>query len=94
MPPLTISKNCKISSPPRKIAINQRCQVLFENIKNQGIAVFMVQEPDIVPVALKQNLKHNKCLHEYNIFVTVNTLETPWVGLNKRSEVTYLKYNC
>lgn len=78
-----------------KIAINQRCQALFENIKKiKGIAVFMVSEADVVPVALKQNLKHNKCLHEYNIFVTVNTLETPWVGLNKRSEVTYLGHNC
>lgn len=78
-----------------KILINQRCQVLFENIKKiKGIAVFMVSEVDIVPVALKQNLKHNKCLHEYNIFVTVNTLETPWVGLSKRSEVTYLGHNC
>ncbi|MFW2178080.1 MULTISPECIES: KUP/HAK/KT family potassium transporter [unclassified Moraxella] len=73
----------------------QKCQLLFENIKKiKGIAVFLVAEQDIVPVALKQNLKHNKCLHEYNVFVTVNTHETPWIGMNKRSDVTYLGHNC
>lgn len=79
----------------QRLAVNQHCQALFENIKKiKGIAVFMVAEPDIVPVALKQNLKHNKCLHEYNIFVTVQTHETPWIGMSKRSEVTYLGHNC
>ena len=78
-----------------RLAVTKRCQVLFDNIKKvKGIAVFLVAEQDIVPVALKQNLKHNKCLHEYNIFVTVNTHEVPWIGMNKRTEVTYLGNNC
>lgn len=79
----------------QRLAMNQRCQALFDNIKKiKGVAVFLVAEQDVVPVALKQNLKHNKCLHEYNIFVTVNTHETPWVGMSKRSDVTYLGHNC
>lgn len=79
----------------QQLAIHEKCQVLFENIKKvKGIAVFLVAEQNIVPIALKQNLKHNKVLHEYNIFVTVNTHEVPWIGLNKRSEVTYLGHNC
>ena len=71
-----------------------RLKLLSKIKKVKGIAVFMTAEEDIIPTALKQNLKHNKVLHEYNIFVTVKTHETPWIGLNKRTEVTNLGHNC
>jgi KUP system potassium uptake protein len=31
------------------------------------------------------NLKHNKVLHEHNLFVTVRNHEVPWIGLDKRA---------
>jgi KUP system potassium uptake protein len=44
-----------------------------------GSAIFLTSDPDIAPVALMHNLKHNKVLHEKNIILTVVTTETPRV---------------
>jgi len=44
-----------------------------------GAAVFLTSEPDMAPVALMHNLKHNKVLHERNIVLTVKTAGTPRV---------------
>lgn len=60
----------------------------------EGVAVFLVAKPDIVPLALTQNLKHNKVLHHFQVFVCVKTHDVPWIGLAKRSEVVYLGNNC
>jgi KUP system potassium uptake protein len=59
-------------------------------IRVPGIAVFLTGNPDYVPSALLHNLKHNKVLHERVIFVTVNNLDVPEVGPEKRMEVTEL----
>jgi len=60
----------------------------------EGTAVFMIAEASIVPNALLHNLKHNKVLHEQNLFVTVRVQEVPWIGLSKRLEVNSLGHNC
>jgi KUP system potassium uptake protein len=60
----------------------------------EGTAVFLTAEPGAVPNALLHNLKHNKVLHEHNLFVTVRSHETPWVGLNKRVEIESLGHDC
>ncbi len=44
-----------------------------------GTAIFLTSDPDVAPVALMHNLKHNKVLHEKNIILTVRTAETPRV---------------
>ena len=44
-----------------------------------GTAIFLTADPDMTPVALMHNLKHNKMLHQKNIFLTVKTAETPRV---------------
>ena len=36
-----------------------------------GTAVFLVSDQGLTPNALLHNLKHNKVLHERNLFVTV-----------------------
>lgn len=59
-----------------------------------GTAVFMAVELGAVPSALLHNLKHNKVLHEQNLFVTVRLHEVPWIGLDKRLEVESLGHNC
>jgi len=44
-----------------------------------GTAIFLTSDPDMTPVALMHNLKHNKVLHEKNVIATVRTAETPRV---------------
>ena len=44
-----------------------------------GTAIFLTSDPDIAPVALMHNLKHNKVLHEKNVILTVRTTDRPRV---------------
>jgi len=67
------------ASPPSRVA---------------GTAVFLTPDPSVVPNALLHNLKHNKVLHEQNLFVTVRPHEIPWIGLDKRLEVQPLGHDC
>ncbi|MRD49241.1 potassium transporter Kup [Caenimonas koreensis DSM 17982] len=60
----------------------------------EGTAVFLTAEPGTVPNALLHNLKHNKVLHENNLFVTVQSHEVPWIGINKRVEIEPLGHSC
>ena len=60
----------------------------------EGTAVFLTAEPGTVPNALLHNLKHNKVLHEQNLFVTVRNHEVPWIGMNKRLEIESLGHHC
>ena len=60
----------------------------------EGTAVFLTTEPGSVPNALLHNLKHNKVLHENNLFVTVRSHEVPWIGLEKRLEIQSLGRHC
>lgn len=90
----TVTDVALVEKPLYGLAKADRLKLLSKIKKVKGIAVFMTAEEDIIPTALKQNLKHNKVLHEYNIFVTVKTHETPWIGLNKRTQVTNLGHNC
>jgi KUP system potassium uptake protein len=53
----------------------------------EGTAVFLCAEPGITPSALLHNLKHNKVLHERNLFVTVQHHEVPWIALEDRIEI-------
>ncbi|MCR6478680.1 potassium transporter Kup [Variovorax sp. ZS18.2.2] len=59
-----------------------------------GTAVFLTAEPGVVPNALLHNLKHNKVLHEQNMFVTVRNHEVPWIPMDKRIEIEALGHHC
>ncbi|NDZ13248.1 potassium transporter Kup [Variovorax sp. WS11] len=59
-----------------------------------GTAVFMTAEPGVVPNALLHNLKHNKVMHEQNLFVTVRNHEVPWIPMDKRIEMEALGHHC
>ena len=63
-------------------------------LRVEGTAVFMTAEPGIVPNAMLHNLKHNKVLHDQNLFVTVVNHEVPWIGMDKRLEVESLGHDC
>lgn len=63
-------------------------------VRVPGVAVFLTAEPGVVPNAMLHNLKHNKVLHEQNLFVTVRSHEVPWIGLNERLQVEPLGHDC
>ena len=60
----------------------------------EGTAVFMNAQDETVPNALLHNLKHNKVLHEQNLFVTVRYHEVPWIGTAERLTVRPLGNEC
>jgi KUP system potassium uptake protein len=60
----------------------------------EGTAVFLTAEIGTVPNAMLHNLKHNKVLHNNNLFVTVRNHEVPWIGLSKRLEIDSLGHDC
>lgn len=59
-----------------------------------GTAVFLSAEPGLTPNALMHNLKHNKVLHEHNLFVSVKHHEVPWIGFDKRIQMESLGHDC
>jgi len=63
-------------------------------LRVDGTAVFLTAAPGTVPNAMLHNLKHNKVLHQNNLFVTVRNHEVPWIGLDKRVEIESLGHDC
>jgi len=49
-----------------------------------GTAVFLTANQNAVPHALLHNLKHNKVLHERNVLLTADILETPAADADER----------
>ncbi len=52
-----------------------------------GTAIFLTSDPEVAPVALMHNLKHNKILHEKNVILTVRTSDRPRVPEDKRVQI-------
>ncbi len=59
-----------------------------------GTAVFLSAEQGLTPNALMHNLKHNKVLHEHNLFVTVRHHDVPWIGFEDRIAMEPLGHDC
>ena len=55
-----------------------------------GTAVFLTANADAIPSSLLHNLKHNKVLHERNVLLTVDTLDTPLAEPSEQCEWTRL----
>ena len=53
----------------------------------EGTAVFLSSEQGVTPNALLHNLKHNKVLHDTNLFVNVRHHEVPWIPASERCEM-------
>lgn len=56
-----------------------------------GTAIFMTAEPTGIPLALLHNVKHNKVLHEKNIFLTIFVEEVPFIRRKARLEIIPLR---
>lgn len=63
-------------------------------LRVDGTAVFLTAETGTVPNALLHNLKHNKVLHEQNLFVTVRSHEVPWIAPEHRLQIELLGHDC
>jgi KUP system potassium uptake protein len=50
----------------------------------------MTQEPDATPPALLQNVRHNRCVHEHVVFLTVFTDPTPYVRCEHQAHIEQL----
>jgi KUP system potassium uptake protein len=57
--------------------------MLAPPVRVQGTAVFLTAQTGVVPHAMLHNLKHNKVLHERNVFLTVETLPVPFAPPEK-----------
>lgn len=61
--------------------------MLAPPVRVPGTAVFLTADPAVVPHALMHNLKHNKVLHERNVFLHVETLPVPYASEGQRLKI-------
>ena len=64
--------------------------MLAPPVRVPGTAVFLTADPTVAPHALMHNLKHNKVLHERNVFLHVVTLQVPYAAPGQRIAVQTL----
>lgn len=58
-----------------------------------GSAFFLSSDPDLTPMSLLQNLRHNKVLHEKNIILSVKIEPFPYVAPEDRQVITHYDDN-
>jgi KUP system potassium uptake protein len=70
-------------------SLKELCEILSRRppFRTPGTAIFLTANPDLAPVALMHNLKHNKVLHERNVILTIETAETPRVREEDRMRI-------
>jgi KUP system potassium uptake protein len=61
--------------------------MLAPPVRVPGTAIFLTADKGVVPHALMHNLKHNKVLHERNVFLTVETLGVPYAPADQRLSI-------
>jgi KUP system potassium uptake protein len=61
--------------------------MLAPPLRVPGTAIFMTADQGVVPHGLLHNLKHNKVLHERNVFLTVKTLTVPYAPAGSRLKI-------
>ncbi|HEX7181654.1 MAG TPA: potassium transporter Kup [Thermoanaerobaculia bacterium] len=72
-------------------------ELVFQDIERRGItrvpgtAIFLTGQATGIPAALLHNLKHNKVVHERNVFLTIATEEIPHVTETGRTVVEELR---
>ena len=71
------------------LSLKDLCEMLSRRppFRTAGTAIFLTANPDLAPVSLMHNLKHNKVLHERNVILTIETAETPHVKEEDRVRI-------
>jgi KUP system potassium uptake protein len=67
--------------------------MLSPPVRVPGTAVFLTADRGVVPQAFLHNLKHNKVLHERNVFLTVETLTVPVAPKDKKLRIESIGEN-
>ena len=80
---LTWSRGVRILTDKTRadsLPLTDLCEMLGRRppFRTPGTAMFLTANPDLAPVALMHNLKHNKVLHERNVILTIETAATPY----------------
>ena len=85
------------------LAIDQSQSIALEDLAKMlrnhppervpGTAIFLSSDQAAAPSALLHNLKHNKVLHERNLALTINTVNSPVVEPGKRLELHAIDEN-
>lgn len=76
----------------RTVALTDLLETLDREapVRVSGTAIFLTSDPQVAPVALIQNLKHNHVLHAHNVILTVVTTHTPKVPDEQRFIIEHL----
>lgn len=56
----------------------------------KGSAFFLASDPNLVPAAMLQNIRHNKIMHDKNIILTIKTEPVPHVPEDGRLVITHI----
>lgn len=83
-----LAKRLKEKIVPFSVFIKDRSLNPLTRVK--GIAMFMTSDSQGTPPALLHNVKHNRVLHDTNVFMTVVTEDIPYVQEVNRVEITLL----
>ncbi|ADP70001.1 potassium transporter [Rhodomicrobium vannielii ATCC 17100] len=88
-----------------RVVLNQRIarenppfQAFWEEVRGAdlcrvpGIAVYLTSRPDRIPPSLHLNVKHNKCLHDTVVLLTVITERIPRVPKERRAYAEQLQH--
>ncbi|ALN88586.1 potassium uptake protein [Lysobacter capsici] len=67
--------------------------MLAPPLRVPGTAIFMTADRGVAPNAMMHNLKHNKVLHERNVFLTVETLTSPHAPKEQRLKIESIGEN-
>ncbi|MGY4517125.1 potassium transporter Kup [Lysobacter sp. HA18] len=67
--------------------------MLSPPVRVPGTAVFLTADRGVVPQAFLHNLKHNKVLHERNVFLTVEPMTVPMAPKDKRLKIDSIGEN-
>ena len=62
-------------------------------LRVDGVAIFLTSDPEVAPVALLHNLKHNHILHAHNVILSVTTAHRPHIAAKDRLTITPLDAN-
>jgi KUP system potassium uptake protein len=77
----------------------QPLSLLIDDIKEEkiprvsGVGVYLTARKDVIPLALLQNLTHNKALHEILVFVTISSADVPTIESKSRKSVKQVYQN-
>lgn len=72
------------------LPLNQLALLVKDIHQVTGTAIYLSSDPDLIPSALLHNVKHYQVIHQHNLCLTVETLNTPFVDEQQRYSLTTL----